>query len=308
MKKLLLISTLFLLFATGCRKPYKEEKYVIIAPNETAFVIPLEGANKSKQGKFGSEEYLEEQKVATKRIVIPQKWHQNGRYESQGEWIDNVLVIKVDRAPVTREWTASSDRGTSNKNEAVEVESKESIGFSIGVTISASVPEDMTAKFLYKYAGKQLSSIIDLNVRSFVQDYLTKEFSKYNLSEAREKKAEIFSNLRNEARLFFKEWGIFIENIGASGQFMYSEPEIQKAINNKFVAEMKVKAADDEVKAANKFMTARASIEAQQHLDADIELKRAKADWYRKWNGAYPTYLAGSLEDLANIGMSRMVK
>lgn len=306
MKKLGLVFMLLMVALTGCRKPYKEAKYQVIKPNETAFVIPLEGANKSKQGKFGSEDYLEKQKVAAKRIEIPQRWHQNGRREYSGEWIPTVQVLKVDRSPVTREWTSDPTSGTTNKNEAIELESKESIGFSLGVTISASVPEDKTARFLYWYSGKSLSNIIDLNVRSYVQDFLTKQFSNYTLDIARTKKGEIFDSLRVSAREFFEQKGILIENIGAAGQFMYTDDEIQKAINAKFVAEMKNQAADDEVAAANKFSKAKASIEAQQHLDADIKLKHAYANYLNKWNGQYPTYFAGELGQLAEIGMSRI--
>ena len=304
MKKIVLALMVFMIALTGCRKPYKEAKYEVIKPNETAFVIPLEGANKSKQGKFGSIDYLESQKVAAKRIEIPQRWHQSGRLESTGKWISTVKVMKVDRSPVTREWTSDAKTGTTNKNEAIELESKESIGFNLGVTISASVPEDKTARFLYWYSGKQLENIIDRNVRSYVQDFLTKEFSKYNLGDARTKKSEIFTALRDSARVFFAEKGILIENIGAAGQFMYTEKEIQDAINAKFVAEMKVKAADDEVAAAQKFMKARKSIEAQQTLDADIKIKHAYANYLNKWNGVYPTTMAGNLDDLAKMGLA----
>lgn len=306
MKKLALALVAMSMFIIGCARPFQEEKYVNIAPNETAFVIPLEGATLSKQGKFNSKEYLESMKVAAKRIIIPQRWHATGRLNNDGEWIPTVEVIKVDRSPVTREWTNSAGTGTSNKTEGIEVESKESIGFTVGVTISASVPEENTATFLYYYSGKQLKDVIDLNVRSYVQDYLSKEFSKYTLDTARSKKADIFNELRNIAQAFFAEKGIHIENIGASGQFSYLEKEIQNAINAKFVAEMNDKTTDDEVKAANKFMTARNSIEAQQNLSVDIELKKAYAEYLRKWNGQYPTTMAGDLGSLAQMGMAGM--
>ena len=300
-----MLALLSLLVGCGPR-PYQEEKFASITPNETAFVIPLEGATESKQGKFDSKEYLEHMKVAAKRINIPQRWHQTGRMANDGEWIPTVEIIKVDRSPVTREWTADNNTGTATKNEAIEVESRESIGFKVGVTVSASVPEEQTATFLYYYSGKPLTTIIDMNVRSFVQDYLSKEFSKYSLDTARAKKSEIFTKLRDDARVFFKEKGIYIENIGAAGQFTYTEVEIQNAINAKFVAEMKVKAAGDEVSAANKFMTARQSIEAQKNLDADLEIKHAYAKYLTTWDGHYPVTMAGSLDDLSKMGLSKM--
>ena len=301
MKKnsLLLVAMLLVLALVSCRRPYQEKRYEVIAPNETAFVIPLEGANKTNQGKFGSEEYLQESKVAAKRIEIPTRFHQNGRRDWEGEWIPTVMVIKVDRSPVTREWTADPSKGTTNKNEAIEVESKESIGFGVGVTVSASIPEEMTSKFLYNYSGKTLADIMDKNVRSFVQDYLSKSFVAFVLDTARTKKAQVFDNLRTEARQFFLKKGIYIENIGAAGQFIYTEKEIQEAINSKFSAEMKVKAAKDEAEAAKEFLKAKSAIEAQKMLDANIALMHAQANYLNKWNGVYPTSMAGDLMGLA---------
>ena len=110
MKKLS-FAILIIALATGCnRRPYQEEKYIDINPNETAFVIPLEQGTKGDQKQLKSIEYLEQKKVATKRIYTPTMWHQTGRYENDGEWIPSVVVIKVDRSPVTRGSTPISGR------------------------------------------------------------------------------------------------------------------------------------------------------------------------------------------------------
>lgn len=290
---------LVMFILSSCRRDYQEKRYVVISPNETAFVIPLEGDNKTAQGKFGSEAYLQESKVAAKRIEIPTRFHQTGRYSGSGEYIATVMVIKVDRSPVTREWTSEATKGTTSKDEAVEVETKESIGFGVGVTVSASIPEELTAKFLYNYSGKTLANILDANVRSFVQGNLSKAFSMYSLDTARSKKSEIFDKLSTETRDFFLTKGIYIENIGASGQFLYKEKEIQDAINSKFAAEMKVKAAKDEAEAAREFLKVKDAIEAQKMLDANINLIHAQAEYLKKWNGVYPTSMSGDLMGLA---------
>ena len=103
---ILLLVALFTVFGlTGCG-PYPTEQAVEVKNNETAFVVPLEGDSKSKQAQFMSIEYLEKAKVATKRIVIPQRKRSLGRAWFDYEWIPLARVIVVDRSPVTRSgWT-----------------------------------------------------------------------------------------------------------------------------------------------------------------------------------------------------------
>jgi hypothetical protein len=73
MKKVTLILSVIALAVsmTSCMKPYQEEIYVEVAPNETAYVIPLEEGTKDGQTKLKSEDYLEKNKVVAKRIYTP---------------------------------------------------------------------------------------------------------------------------------------------------------------------------------------------------------------------------------------------
>lgn len=269
MKRLVMLSVVacFLISMVGCVRPYKEAIYEEIKPNETAFVLPLEGANKEKQKKFKSVEYLEERKVAAKRIEIPRRWHQKGRLHANGRYIPTVMVIKVDRSPITREWTANPQTGSTTKDDAIRCESKESIEWLQGVTVSASIPEDMAATFLYNYSGKTLDYVLDNNVRSFAQDYLAGEFAQFELDEARTMKKKVFDGLKKECREKFSEKGVLVENIGAAGGFNYVDPEIQKAINMKFTAEQKLKAAKDERQAAQEFAKAGEAAKKKRAVD-----------------------------------------
>ena len=52
MSKKIIMSIIVAVALTGCIGPAKVDKFEEIAPNETAFVIPLEGASKKNQGKF----------------------------------------------------------------------------------------------------------------------------------------------------------------------------------------------------------------------------------------------------------------
>ncbi len=76
---------------------------------------------------------------------------------------------------------------------------------------------------------------------------------------------------------FFKDYGLTIINLGAAGQFVYTDQSIQTSINGKFISEMKIATAQNEVDAANKFAAAAEAIKKQKELDADIGIKHSLA-------------------------------
>lgn len=285
------ILVVFLLSTVGCMKPFQKELYEEIQPSETAFVIPLEGATKAKQGKFDSEAFLNSMKIAAKRIQTPTRWHKTGRLNSSGKWIKTVRVIKVDRAPLTREWTKEQDRGSTSLDDAFRIESKESIEWYQGVTVSASIAETDAAKFLYNYSGKDLEYVLDNNVRSYAQDYLTGAFAQLFLDSARQSKKKIFDELKIVCKEKFLKKGVTIENIGAAGGFNYVDDDIQKSINEKFAAEQRKRAAKDDRLAAEEF--ARAEVAARKKMEVEIMKIKAQANLnFSKaallWKGKYP--------------------
>jgi len=258
---------------------------------ETAFVIPLEGATKAKQGKFDSEAFLESKKVAAKRVQIPTRWHKTGRLHTSGKWIKTVRVIKIDRAPLTREWTQEQDRGSTSHDDAFRIESKESIEWYQGVTVSASISEEDAAKFLYNYSGKNLEYVLDNNVRSYAQDFLTGAFAQLYLDSARQAKKIIFDSLKVVCRRKFEKKGVTIENIGAAGGFNYVDDDIQTSINEKFAAEQRKRAARDDRLAAEEFARAEAAARKKMQveimkMEAQARLNFSKAAL--KWKGEYP--------------------
>jgi hypothetical protein len=275
----------------GCG-PANVDRYVEILPNETAFVLPLEGATKN-QKQFKSIEFLEEHKVAAKRIMIPQRKMSTGRAYFSYEYKPNIMVIRVDRAPVTREWTKESQSGTSSSDDALYVESKESIEFGVPLTVTAYVKEENTAKFLYYYAGKPLASIIDKNIRGYCLANLGREFAADNLEIVRTKKPQIIDALQKEAITFFEIKGITIEYIGTAGGLRYTDSQIQTSINNNFSAALLKIQAKDERLAAQEFVIAAAAQKKKVELEitqmqAQIQLNYSEA-FKTKWNGQLPT-------------------
>ena len=306
MKKVLLV----LLAAIGlasCR-PYQEDLYVEVNPNETAYVIPLEVGTQKNQTKMKSEQYLEQNKVASKRIYTPTQWHANGRYPWQGQWIPSVRVIKVNRSPVTREWVEIGNGTDVVKQQNINVESKESIGFSFGVTATASIPEEWATKFLYHYNGRTLAEVMDNDVRGFIQNILTSEFGIRNLSDCQADRKVIFDKMRADVTEHFAVLGVKIMNIGAAGGFNYIDVSIQESINAKFSSEMKITSAKNEVIAAQKFAEAKNAIEQQKNLDADINIKNAIADGIRTGKIPIPTTIVGSTFSLTELYSLKNIK
>ena len=244
---------------TGCMRDYDKPEYVLIDTSETGFLIPLEG-NTGDQAKFDSEDYLKANKVSSKRVQITHRWSQEGRLPGDGHWIPNVRLIKVDRSPVTREWTADPTTGTSNKNQAIWIESSDSVGFSMGFTCTAYIPEESAAKFLYWYPSGSLAQVVDTEVRGRIQQAASEVAAKYPLDSLREKKQEICDAVRRNVTEFFSARGVVVTTVSMFGGMTYENPEIQKAIDNTVIAQ--------QLKVVNQ-----AKYEAQQKDNERVELE-----------------------------------
>jgi len=133
MKMLNLTAVLLIAFAvTGCRKPFNTPEYRNVSTSQTAYLVPVE-ANTEKQVKLNSAAAYDELKVMKKRIQITKRWVDTGRRglygigKWNGTYIPTVSLITVERTPITCEWTADPKSGTGDKNQAMWVESKDSL-------------------------------------------------------------------------------------------------------------------------------------------------------------------------------------
>jgi hypothetical protein len=142
---------LLVLLAPDARAYYDKQDWaevMNIQPNQSAFIIPDVGDNKSSQAAFGSVEFLAANKVALKRVQIP-----HVKLENSGLWsnfyVPAARLVLVDRTPYYREWTSDPTRGTSKKDEGLRCESADSINVTTAVNVSAFVEEKNAATFLY---------------------------------------------------------------------------------------------------------------------------------------------------------------
>lgn len=279
-------------------KPYDKPQLVTISPSQTAFLIPLVGNNKDNQGKFDSEAYLTSVKVASKQIQIPHRWLQEGRMDGDGKWIPTANLIIVERKPETREWTESNGTGTSSKNEGINAESKESIGFMARMNCSAQINETDAVRFLYRYNNKPLAEIIDTEIRARIESDFVEACAKYNLDQVLLNKQTIMAGVRSDVIPYFAERGITITVIGMKGEFTYLNKEIQASIDQKF------KTAQDAIaqKNINDKVIAKAQADAKaiaiqaQSLEKQLQLKALEnqAAAIAKWDGKMPLYGGGT--------------
>jgi SPFH domain / Band 7 family len=267
-KAAVLVSALSVgLLTSGCIKPYDRPEYVEIDTSETGFLIPLEGDG-AQQAKFQSEDYLKQRKVAAKRVQITHRWSQEGRLASNGRWIPAVRLIKVNRSPITREWmTAESAVNSPNRrpgrnDQAIWIESADSVGFSMGFTCTAFISEEEAAKFLYWYPSGSLTELMDREVRGRIQQVSAEVAAKYPLDDLRSRKQEISDTVKKDLTNFFALRGITITTVGMFGGMTYENPEIQKSIDQTFIAQQQKVVAEAKLQAQQK-ENQRLELEAQ---------------------------------------------
>jgi hypothetical protein len=260
-------------------KPFDVPEYVDVDSSESAFLIPLEG-DTSNQASFQSVRFLEEKKIAAKRVQITHRWSRTGFLPASGKWIATVRLVKVDRRPITREWTKTTHTGTSSKDEAIAAESKDSVNFSMGISCTAQIPEESAALFLYSYPSKSLADMMDMEVRARIHQIVAEEAGTYNLFELPTRKSDIMKAVRDDVVPFFQKKGIEITTLGMLGGLRFDNTEVQRVIDEaamaaqlKVAAEAKRHAA--EVEEATKAAQLKAAAEARriaQEIDNKTQL------------------------------------
>ena len=315
MKKILLT---FLVIApavltTACG-PAMIEPIDLAGPNETVFVIPLEG-DSTAQKQVQSIEYLKQKMVQSKRITIPIRKRDTGRGPGAYEYIPTVRVVKVDRSLQTRQWT-----GTKGGSQGIHVESLESINFHVGFNVTALIQEEDAATYLYWHAGKQLGEIMDTNIRGFIQDIAAREFGSRKLEDCKSQKNQIFALVDKEAKEHFKKYGITIVSLGNAGGLDYDDDAIQQSINNTQKAQMDVQIAVQEKlaqaernlkavakatadrQAAEEFAKAKEAQVAKLSLDIEMVKAQAALVFAGRVNGNLPSIVPAGSNMLFGLG------
>jgi hypothetical protein len=280
-----------LVAASGCVKPYHEPVLAEISNSQEGFLIELEGDN--EQASTSAEEYFKSRLVQQKRVEIPYRFKQTWRIPNWGKWIPAARLVVVDRAPENRLWVADANKGTSNKDEGIWLESRDSVSFSTGVAITARIEtRDDAISFLANYPARpegssnpeqtyqvkvsSLAQIMDEEVKNKVQEILSDKANEYDMDELRDKKTEIIQDVRQQCQEFFKERGITITTLGMAGGFTYANPSIQQAIDAVFEAQQDKQVALAETAAASERKEA-LKLEGEGEAQKELEIAKGKA-------------------------------
>lgn len=297
------------LCVSGCMQPFQKIQLEEIGTNEEGFLIPYTGDVK-KQTSTNNEQFLKDNLVSTKQVQIPQQWVQLG-YNSwiswNGEWRNAAKLIKVDKAPVTREWTADSASGTSNKNEAIWVMTSDQVEFSTGWTITARISSrDDAVKFLHNYPNGSLINVLDTEVRAKIQADFGMEVTDLPMDELRKNSAPHMKKVIDVVEKFFLLRGITITNLGITGGFVYKNPSIQEKLVEVFNSEQEknISIAKTQAQAEN---NKRIQLEAEGKSLAILTEKKAEADGIKAVADAKAYEIQKAKEDLTTyLALKRM--
>jgi len=229
------------------------EAYTIL-PNESAFWIPDVGANRDNQAQLETEAYLNANKVALKRFIVP-----HTKLSGSGGFFDFYVpagrLIIVDRTPFSREWVDAADRGTSHRKEGFPCQSQEGLNISVGVSIGTSVAETNAAKYLYRfgvvapqgdrgdpkviftsvYYSRKLAEVMDDVGRKKVQTLVCDEITARTFDKANEDAVKIMDGVKEKATAYFASVGITLDFIGWADTFTF-DPAVQEAVNRRYIA------------------------------------------------------------------------
>ncbi len=275
-----LFPILLVLTMSGCvYKPFQPVQLESIGTNEEGFLIPYTADGK-EQVSTATEEYLKQNMVSVKQVRIPQQWIPND-YEwifYHGEWKPAAVLIKVDKSPVTREWTVDKDSGTSNRDEAIWVMTTDGVEFSTGWTCTAVInSKDDAVKFLHSYPSGSLDKVMDKEIRAKLQSEFALEVTDLPMSEMRRAATPHIIKVSKTVTEFFKPRGITITNIGITGGFVYENESVTATMVKVLNAEQDKSIAIAET-AAQIEKNKKIELEATAKSTAILIVKKAEAD------------------------------
>jgi regulator of protease activity HflC (stomatin/prohibitin superfamily) len=161
------------------------------------------------------------------------------------------------------------------------------------------------------YYGKQLSEVMDTQIRPYAQQLFTEESAKYTMDEFLANKSKITKAVRDGVTKKFAEQGIVIMTLGMQGDIQW-DPKIQESIdtriraNNEYLAnqarnKQKVEAATAASREA-KLLSGETAMKIRQ-----LEIEKIKAETQReaaaKWDGKLPVQMVpGGATPFVNVG------
>lgn len=206
---------------------------------------------------------------------------QNSLQQMNDQSVKNTLMsslVRVDKSPVTREWTADANSGTSARNEAIWVMTSDQVEFSTGWTCTARIASrDDAVRFLYNYPNGSLEKVMDSEVRAKLQAEFGLAVTDLPMTELRLKATPHIVKVVNNVTEFFAARGITITNLGITGGFVYKDPTIIATMVKVFNAEQE-KSIAMAATAAQTEKNKTIQLEADAKAKANLTIQQADAD------------------------------
>lgn len=229
---------------------------VITEPNEVTFVVQLNG-DSGNQAVIGSSpeadvEYWKDKLQNVHNITVQQYCFKPNEV-SGCQWLDTVRVITVSTTSVKIEWEAPAiieGQPFPDMSTAFSMQSLEPNGGSTGVYVGAQiiahiVPADAAlylASYGYQntpteqgdYPARDLTSVLQDEVRAFIQTELNREYGARSVEQQNRDMTVMFDTVRAHLDETFNAKGITIDSFGYRDGNVYENPRIQQAVDSAF--------------------------------------------------------------------------
>ncbi len=242
---------LFSLALVGCggedgggstdHRPFDKPEFVTIKPDETGFFIHLD-EDTGNQKQWYTSQFLKDKKVATRRVQIRHKWISDGFRNSMGHYAPLDTVIVVNLAPVTREWTSSSETGSTAKNQSFHAETAGSTSFAMDVSCSVQVDEANAALFVGSFSGQPLETVMDRDIRPVALGALVAAAGKFDVYALLKNKPELNAAMQKAVGDFCKAHGLILSRITISSDVTWTQASVQTSLDKIVEAEAEEKA------------------------------------------------------------------
>ena len=197
--------------------------------------------------------------------------------------------------------SAVPDEGALRKDDSLEAPTSDGQSVKVDATVLFKI-DPKKAPVIWKTVG---IDYVDKLIRPFSRSQIRMVISRYTApSIYSEKRQEAERIMTEEIAQMLKSKNIIIDKVLLRA--VYFSPEYSKAIEEKVIAEQKVKQAEFEVKEATqraqaKIAEAKGLAEAQILQKASLTSEYLQLEAIKKWNGILPQVAGGGSLPFINI-------
>ncbi|MCA9188549.1 MAG: hypothetical protein R3E01_19065 [Pirellulaceae bacterium] len=214
-------------------RPHEPQEFVTIEPHQIAFLVSLE-SRKGEHIQITSVAGADTLGVDTRRVEIPHRWVSTGWLPKQGYWKPTVAIITIDRTPVTLRWHSETDASKVDpknrdskslfRRPSLVVESQDRQAFVMSLAGTVRITDASAAGYLRHYPSNTLEQVLQNEVATFVETYLTEQSLRYTGLELEQRQSELMASTEAALACHFADRGIIIDHFGAIAAITASTP------------------------------------------------------------------------------------